>query len=547
VTHCPVSRIATAIAVLTALAVASPVISIAVLSMHPEPELWQHLLAYVVPQAAWDTALLLLGVGCVALLIGAGPAWLISSHDFAGRSLLLWLMPLPLAIPTYIAAYVYVDLFEPLGVVHRALAVAMPLPDAMKLLPNLRSLEGAIFVIGIVLYPYVYLSARAMFQFQSADLADAAKVLGAGRWITFWRVSLPMARPALAVGVALVALETLNDIGASEYLGVRTLTVAIFTTWLNRGSLAGAAQLSLAMLLIVALLILMERRGRRGASVEFASDSPKVAPRTPLQGVSGALAFAACLIPALLGFALPLLYLAREAIRRGLFSTFDAALLRDAAHTVTLAATATVIAVLLGLIVIVARRWRATRLTAMAVAVAQTGYALPGLVLALGLLTPVLAIDHALGDIAGWLGAKPPGLVMVGSGAALVIAYVIRFLAVPTGFIKAGFERIPVDYDDSARSVGARRLTALRRVQLPLLRPALFGAVIVVFVDCLKELPATLLLRPLNVETLATSIYQLASRGSFEDGAAAALLIVAASVPPVLWLTRFADLPEGPV
>jgi iron(III) transport system permease protein len=547
VTHSAISRAATAIAVLTALAVASPVISIAVLSAQPEPDLWQHLFAYVLPQAISDTTLLLLGVGALALLIGAGTAWLISSHDFAGRSLLVWLMPLPLAIPTYIAAYVYVDLFEPLGLAHRALGAAMPLTDAIKLLPDLRSLPGAIFVIGIVLYPYVYLSARAMFQFQSADFTDAAKVLGASRWTTFRRISLPMARPALAVGVALVALETLNDIGASEYLGVRTLTVTIFTTWLNRGSLAGAAQLSLAMLLIVTMLILMERRGRHGISVEFSAESPKVAPRTQLRGVRGRLAFAACVTPALLGFVLPLLYLAREAIKRGLFSAFDATLLRDALHTVALAATATVIAVLLGLIVILAQRWRDARCTAMAVAVAQTGYALPGLVLALGLLTPVLAIDHTLAGIALWLGTNPPGLLMVGSGAALVIAYVIRFLAVPTGFIKAGFARVPIDYDDSARSVGARQLTTLNRVQLPLLRPALFGAVIVVFVDCLKELPATLLLRPLNVETLATSIYQYASRGSFEDGAAAALLIVAASVPPVLWLTRFADLPEGPV
>jgi iron(III) transport system permease protein len=297
VTHSAISRAATAIAILTALAVASPVVSIAVLSAHPEPDLWQHLIAYVLPQAISDTALLLLGVGLVALLVGAGTAWLISSHEFAGRGLLVWLMPLPLAIPTYIAAYVYVDLFEPLGLAHRALGTAMPLTDAIELLPDLRSLPGAIFVIGIVLYPYVYLSARAMFQFQSADFTDAAKVLGANRWTTFWKISLPMARPALAVGVALVALETLNDIGASEYLGVRTLTVAIFTTWLNRGSLAGAAQLSLAMLLIVAVLILMERRGRRGVSVEFSAESPKVAPRMQLRGIQSWLAFAACATP----------------------------------------------------------------------------------------------------------------------------------------------------------------------------------------------------------------------------------------------------------
>jgi iron(III) transport system permease protein len=522
------------------------VISIAVLALQPETELWQHLIAYVLPQALRDTAALLVGVGIVALLVGAGSAWLISSHDFPGRALLLWLLPLPLAIPTYLAAYVYVDLFEPLGLVHRALATTMPLPDAVKYLPSMRSLPGAVFVIGIVLYPYVYLSARAMFQHRSAEFAEAAKVLGADGWTTFRRVSLPMARPALAVGLALVSLETLNDIGASEYLGVRTLTVSVFTTWLNRGSLAGAAQLSLFMLAIVAVLIAVERFGRREGSVEFSAENPRLAPRTQLSGIRGWLAFTTCLLPAFLGFAVPLLYLLRESLRRGLLSS-ETTVWRDASHTITLAAITTGIALLLGLIVIVAQRWRASRLITLSLTIAQTGYALPGLVLALGLLTPVLFIDNAFNTVAAWLGLASPGLVMVGSGAALVIAYVIRFLAVPTGFIKAGFARIPVDYDDSARAAGAPVLTTLRVIQLPLLRPALLGAVIVVFVDCLKELPATLLLRPLNVETLATSIYQYASRGSFEEGALAALLIVAASVPPVIWLTRFADVPQGPV
>jgi iron(III) transport system permease protein len=534
------------VAVATALLVAAPVISIALLALQPEPELWQHLIAYVLPQALRDTAALLIGVGIVTLAVGAGTAWLVSAHDFPGRTLMLWLLPLPLAIPTYLAAYVYVDLFEPLGLVHRALATAMSLPDAIKWLPGLRSLPGGIFVIGIVLYPYVYLSARAMFQHRSADFAEAAKILGADRWTTFRRVSLPMARPALAVGLALVSLETLNDIGASEYLGIRTLTVSVFTTWLNRGSLAGAAQLSLFMLAIVAVLITIERFGRREGSVEFSSENPRLAPRTPLTGVRGWLAFTACLLPALLGFAVPLLYLLRESLRRGLLS-METTVWRDAGHTIALAAIATGAAMLLGLVVIVAQRWRTSRLTNLSVAVAQTGYALPGTVLALGLLTPVLFIDNGFSKLAGWLSLASPGLVMVGSGAAVVIAYVIRFLAVPTGFIKAGFEHIPVDYDDSARAAGAPAITTLRVIQLPLLRPALFGAVIVVFVDCLKELPATLLLRPLNVETLATSIYQYASRGSFEEGALAALLIVAASIGPVVWLTRFADVPQGPV
>ncbi len=355
-----------------------------------------------------------------------------------------------------------------------------------------------------------------------------------------------MARPALAVGVALVSLETLNDIGASEYLGVRTLTVSIFTTWLNRGSLAGAAQLSCFMLAIVAGLIAIERYGRRNVTTEFSSESPRLTPRTALTGFRGGWTFAACLLPVVLGFFVPLLFLVQQSFKRGLLANFDTTLWRDAFHSVAFATLATLIALLLGFATILAWRWRPDALRSVAMNVAQTGYTLPGLVLALGLLTPVLAVDNAMNTLAGWMGQSLPGLILIGSGGAVVIAYVIRFLAVPTGMIKAGFERIPRDYDDSARAAGAGQATTMRKIHLPLLRPAMLGAVIIVFVDCLKELPATLLLRPLNVDTLATSIYQFASRGSFEDGALAALLIVAASIGPVAWLTRFSDMPSGP-
>ncbi|WP_291866707.1 iron ABC transporter permease [Bradyrhizobium sp.] len=542
----PTGRVTAAIAVATAILVAAPVISIISLAMHPAPDLWPDLMAWVLPRAMIDTALLLGGVGALALLIGAGTAWLISLHDFRGRRMLVWLMPLPLAIPTYLAAYVYADLFEPLGLVHRTLALWFPLRDVVEVLPHLRSMPGAIVIIGLVLYPYVYLSARTMFQFQSAEFGEAARTLGASRWTVFRRVSLPMARPALAVGVALVSLETLNDIGASEYLGVRTLTVSIFTTWLNRGSLAGAAQLSCFMLAIVACLIVIERYGRRNTTAEFSAESPRLTPRTRLGGIKGRAAFAACLLPVLLGFFVPVLFLLQQSFGRGLLANFDASLARDAFNSIAFATLATLIALALGFATILAWRWRPNPVRLIAMNVSQTGYALPGLVLALGLLTPLLAIDNGLNAIAAWMGRSLPGLIVIGSGAAVVIAYVIRFLAVPTGLIKSGFERIPRDYDDSARAAGAGQATTMRLIYLPLLRPAMLGAVIIVFVDCLKELPATLLLRPLNVDTLATSIYQFASRGSFEDGALAALLIVAASIGPVAWLTRFSDMPSGP-
>lgn len=525
--------------------VATPVISIAVLALQPTADLWPHLLAYVLPGTISDTVLLLVGVGAVALVIGAGTAWLISSHDFPGRRYFIWLMPMPLAIPTYIGAYVYVDLFEPLGLGHQVLSTLLPSATAAAWLPNMRSLPGAILIIGLVLYPYVYFSMRAMFQTQGTDAIEAARTLGARPLTVFWRVSLPMARPALAVGLALVALETLNDIGASEYLGVRTLTVSIFSTWLNRSSLAGAAQISVFALVVVALIVIWERQGRRHRRYA-ASEHPQLARRTDLTGGWRWSASIACALPVLLGFIVPLLFLARESLRRGLASHGLAALWHDAFSSLAFAALATLLALLLGLASVLAHRWSPTAWREILTGVARAGYALPGLVLALGLLTPLLALDNGLNTLLKSLGFAAPGLVIMGSGAAVVIAYIIRFLAVPAGFIQAGFARIPRDYDDSARIAGAPQATILRKIHLPLLTPALLGGAIIVFVDCLKELPATLLLRPLNVETLATSIYQYASRGSFEDGALAALLIVAASIGPVAWLTRFADVPAGP-
>src|SRR6185295_3824942 len=380
-----------------------PVISIIALAMQPAPDVWQPLIEYVLPRSLLDTALLLGGVGALSLAIGTGTAWAISLHEFRGRAILLWLVPLPLAIPTYLAAYVYVDLFEPLGLIHRTLSLWLPLQEAVRVLPNSRSLPGAIIVMALALYPYVYLSARTMFQFQSAEFAEAAKTLGAGRWTTFWRISLPMARPALAVGVALVSLETLNDIGASEYLGVRTLTVSVFTTWLNRGSLAGAAQLSCLMLAIVAGLIAIERYGRRNVTAEFSAESPRLEHRTPLRGFKAGCALAACLVPVVLGFLVPLAYLAHQSFKRGLVANFDTALWRDAFNSVAFASLATLTALLLGFATVLAWRWRPNTLRFAALNIAQTGYTLPGLVLALGLLAPVLAFDNAMNTLAGWL------------------------------------------------------------------------------------------------------------------------------------------------
>ena len=371
------------LAVFAGIVVILPVVSIALTAMQPVGDLWPHLAAYVLPNAVLETTLLLAGVGLVSLVLGVGAAWTISSYDFPGRSWLIWLMPLPLAIPTYIGAYVYVEIFEPLGIAYNALSAWMPATQAAALLPQTRSLPGAVLMMGIVLYPYVYLSARAMFQTQSADFAEAARQLGASKWQAFFRVALPMARPALAVGVALVLLETLNDIGASEYLGIRTLTVAVFTTWLNRGSLAGAAQISCLMLVVVVALVLLERHGRKARTFAASAENPRLAERIVLRGAEGWTAAVLCALPPLFGFVVPLLFLMRESIRRVAMQGIDPAVYQAAAHSIVLALIATAIVLALGLSINLAQRLRSTPIRAASLGASQAGYAGPGLVLAL--------------------------------------------------------------------------------------------------------------------------------------------------------------------
>jgi iron(III) transport system permease protein len=520
-----------AIAVAAALLALLPLLSLVVIAFGETGDLWDHLIRHVIPAALAKTTLLLVGVAAVTIVLGAGTAYLVSTFSFPGRDTLAWLLPLPLAIPTYIVAYIYVDLLDALG----------PL---QSILPNVRSLGGAIVLFGLVLYPYVYLAVRAMLQTQGAMFTEPARMLGARPWQLARRITLPLARPAIAVGVSLALLETLNDIGACEYLGVPTLTLSIFTTWLNRGSLAGAAQIACLLLLIVAALIALERTSRRRDFAVSAQDVRRVA-RITLTGPARWVAAGACLAPVVFGFILPAGYLLREAIARSLFTAFDADIVRHALTTVLLAAMATVATLALGFAAVAAWRWVRHPVVAASIRIAGIGYAVPGTVLALGLLSPLVLVDEAINALARAFGHRGVGLILAGSLAAPVIAYVIRYLAIALGFAEAGFARIASELDEVARMLGAGPGRLARTIHLPLIRPAVSGAALLIFVDCLKELPATLLLRPLNVETLATYIYQFASRGSFEDGALAALIIVAVGIAPVIFITRHADAIAG--
>jgi iron(III) transport system permease protein len=538
-----------AIAFVLALAalVLAPVLSLILLGLRGDPDIWGHLASYVLPAALQDTALLLAGVAIITAVTGIGTAWLVTAYRFPGRDSFRWLLPLPLAIPTYIVAYVYVDVFDPLGPVQSGLRALFGWRSAADYwFPNVRSLGGAIFVIGFVLYPYVYLAARAMFQTQSAALIEVARTLGATRFMLARHVALPLARPALAVGLSLALLETLNDIGASEYLGVRTLTLAIFTTWLNRGSLAGAAQIACVMLLVIAALIALERHGRRDRRFSVSVRQPRLATPIRLGGWRGWAATVCCFAPVAFGFLIPAGFLLREVISRGLLVGFDTSLLGHTITTVILAAIATTIALVFGLGAAIAVRLARRRVATIGLSMASLGYAVPGTVLALGLLSPLVAVDEAINWLTRALAGVSVGLVLAGSGAALVLAYVIRFLAIATGSAQVGLGRIAIEIDDVARTLGCKPRRLAWLIHLPLARPALGGAALLIFVDCLKELPATLLLRPLNVETLSTYIYQFATRGNFEEGALAALLIVLVGLLPVIRIVRYADAEPPP-
>ena len=526
---------------LVALFVLLPLLALAGIAARGSGDMWPHLIATVLPDALAETGLLILGVGVVTLVVAVPCAWLVATCTFPGRSVLEWALLLPLAVPGYIVAFSYLDVLHPLGPVQEALRAMLGIDSPRGLrLPDVRSTGGCILVLSAVLYPYVYLSARASFVLQSAAALEVARTLGASRWRAFLRIGLPLARPAIVAGLTLVLLEVLGDIGASEFLGVRTLTVSIYSTWVNRSNLPGASQIALVMLALVLGLILLERWARRARRF-VATGSAR--PQAPLRltGLKGIAAAAFCALPVTLGFLVPLLHLSISAVRRMAETGFPTRILGEAATTAALAAATVALALGLGLVVALGQRLTRAPLASGFARVASLGYAVPGTVLAVGLLSPLASFDNMLDAAMKQSFGISTGLLLSGSGAALVMALAIRFLAIPVGGIEAGCAKLSPHLDMAARSLGSTQPRTVRRVLLPLLRPALATAALLVFVDAMKELPATLLLRPLGLETLATHVYGEAARGTYEDGALAALVILLVGLGPVILLARMSS------
>ena len=526
----------TLFALAVAAVMALPLATVVALSFSAQESVWPHLIRTVLPGALADTGLLLAGVAALTLLFGTGTAWLVTMYRFPGRGLLDRLLVLPLAMPTYIVAYCYVELLDFSGPVQRGLRALFGWHTVKDYwFPEVRTLTGAILVLSAVLYPYVYLSARASFVQQSICVLEVARTLGRTSTGAFWSVALPLARPALAAGVALALMETLNDLGAVQYLGVSTLTVSIYATWLQRSSLAGAAQIALVALLFVLALLVAERAARGRSQFHHTTGRYRSIPFSDLEGWRGTAAALVCCLPVIAGFVAPFAVLLVQASAH-LADALGSGFWRAVRNSVGVAALAALTTVALGLGLAYARRLAPNVFVRSTVRAAGLGYAMPGTVLALGLIIPLAALDnHVDAALRAHFGVSS-GLMLSGSLFVIVLAYTIRFLTVSLGALEAGFERLSPNLDAVARTLGETALSALRRVHMPLLVPALGSAALLVFVDGMKELPATLLLRPFNFETLATHVYSYAALEQFEQAALGALTIVVIGLVPVLLL-----------
>jgi iron(III) transport system permease protein len=522
---------------LVALVIAAPILAILINLGQPAPDVWQHLISTVLPEMLRNTVLLMVGVGIGAMAIGTGCAWLVTMTEFPGRRVLSWALFLPLAMPAYVSAFVYSDLLQFAGPVQTALRQAFGWQRGDYWFPDFMSLNGAIALFIFGFYPYVFMLARAAFLDQSVCVLEVGRTLGLGPWTRFWRIALPLARPMIAGGVALVLMETLADFGAVSWLGVPTFTTAIYRTWFGMGDVTAAAQLAAALLIFVLAAVMLERASRQAKRFHHTSARTRPLPLRPLPPLQAALAILACCLPILLGFLLPGGWLLHLAWVEGDGFSFG----RLAGFTVNsfiLAGVSAVLLIVVALGLAYMHRTASNRAANWLIQLATMGYAVPGSVIAIGVLLPLAAFDHAIDHWTQTLFGISSGLLLSGTVAALFYAYLVRFLAVAFNAVDGGLHRIRPSLDQAARVLGETPLGVVRRVHAPLLRGSLLTAALLVFVDVLKELPATMIVRPFDFDTLAVRVYQLASDERLAEASTGSLIIVAVSLIPVIWLHR---------
>lgn len=520
-----------------ALLVALPVLAVFAYIFVPAAEVWQHLADTVLSGYLLNTFWLVLGVGIGVLLLGIPTAWLNSMCEFPGRAVFEWALLLPLAMPAYIIAYTYTGMLDFSGPVQSLFRELTGLGYGDYWFPEIRSVGGAIVMLSLVLFPYVYLLARAAFLEQSYGALEVSRTLGCNAWQSFYLVALPLARPAIITGLSLALMETLADFGTVQYFGISTFTTGIYRTWFGLGNSAAAAQLAAVLMSFVFVLILLERWSRRKSRYHHTTSKQALIPKYKLSGHRAWLATAACTLPLLLGFLIPVAQLVEWSVTTA-ESGFNAEFISLTWHSLILAALAAFFALLLALVLGYANRTNRDPLVNLTSRIAAMGYAVPGTVIAIGVLIPFTWFDNQINALSKTLFGSSPGLLLSGTLFTLLFAYNVRFLAVSLQTVEAGLGKIKPTIDNAGRSLGLNAAGVIRQLHLPLMKGTLLTALLLVFVDVLKELPATLILRPFDFNTLAVRAYEMATDERLADAGLPSVMIVAAGIIPVVLLSR---------
>lgn len=527
----------TVVAIAIAALISTPVLFVLSSIFSDSGEIWSHLASTVLPRYLLNSFLLTCGVGIGVSIIGVGTAWLVTMCEFPGNSLFRWALLLPFAAPGYILAYTYTEFLEFYGPVQTGLREIFGWSSVSDYwFPNIRSTTGAIALLTLTLYPYVYLLTRVAFLEQSTRTLEASRSLGRGPWRSFFTVALPLARPAIIAGLVLALMETLNDFGTVQYFGVDTFTTGIYRTWFGMGERVASAQLAAMLMLLILWLILLELWSRRQAKFYQTGSQQQHLQRFKLRGIRSFLASAACSVPIILGFLVPAgLLLEMTIANKG--KSFDSRFWNFASNSLILAALTAALAVAIALVLAYGVRLNPTLGMRLAARVAAMGYAVPGSVIAVGILIPIGRLDNAIDSWMRSLFGISTGLLLSGTIAALVFAYLVRFLAVAFGTVESSLGKIKPSLDDAARSLGHNSGSTLVKVHAPMMWGGLLTAAMLTFVDVMKELPATMVIRPFNFDTLAVRVYNLASDERLSEAAGPALAIVLVGIVPVILLS----------
>lgn len=517
-----------------ALILAIPSLTIAAYVFYPASDIWGHLFDTVLADYVSNSLILMVGVGTGTLLIGVPSAWLIANTSFPGRSFFQWALLLPMAMPAYIIAYTYTGMLDYGGAVQQGIRSVFDVSYGEYWFPSIHSLGGAICMLSLVLYPYVYLLARAAFLNEPRSFVEVSRTLGQPPWKVFFTITLPIARPAIFTGLSLVLMETLADFGTVQYFGIDTFTTGIYRTWFGFGDSAAAAQLSACLMAFIFLLMSLERYGRKQSRFHH-NDAGVYS--VHLGGWKAAAAVMACGVPLCFGFILPTLQLAKWAISVS-GEVVDLEFLQLCINSFVLALSAALIALFVATFIAYAKRFMQLPSLHFITRLAILGYAMPGTVLAVGIMIPLAWFDNSLDAWMSEHWGVSTGLLLSGSLFALLFAYTVRFLAASLQTVESGLEKIKPTIDDAARTLGASRIQLLTRVHFPLMKGSLLTAALMVFVDVLKELPATLILRPFNFNTLAVRAYELASDESLIDASVSAITIVLVGLIPIYLLSK---------